>query len=158
VSTVTDEQKSKVAELKAVITATARAPSGVPPTIRAAVLALKHELRGTGTTARTLSAALGIHVDTLCRWGREDVKGGGATVAAPRVASAKKEHEGSGGFRMVRVARPSLSAMVSAVSSPAAAPDDAVRGLSLRVAHTPSGLVVEGLDVDTLAALLRRLS
>ena len=28
----------------------------------------------------------------------------------------------------------------------------------LRVAHAPSGLVVDGLDVETLAALLRRMS
>jgi len=28
----------------------------------------------------------------------------------------------------------------------------------LRVAHPPSGLVVEGLDVETLTALLRRMS
>jgi hypothetical protein len=28
----------------------------------------------------------------------------------------------------------------------------------LRAAHAPSGIVIEGLDVDTLAALLRRLS
>jgi hypothetical protein len=38
----------------------------------------------------------------------------------------------------------------AAVSSPAS------RGL--RVAHAPSGIVVDGLDVETLAALLRRLS
>ena len=29
---------------------------------------------------------------------------------------------------------------------------------NLRVAHAPSGLVVDGLDVETLAALLRRMS
>jgi hypothetical protein len=28
----------------------------------------------------------------------------------------------------------------------------------LRVAHAPSGLVVDGLDVETLAVLLRRMS
>ena len=32
----------------------------------------------------------------------------------------------------------------------------AARGL--RVAHAPSGLVVDGLDVETLATLLRRMS
>jgi len=29
---------------------------------------------------------------------------------------------------------------------------------SLRVAHAPSGLVIDGLDVESLAALLRRMS
>jgi len=29
---------------------------------------------------------------------------------------------------------------------------------SLRVAHAPSGLVIDGLDVETLATLLRRMS
>lgn len=31
-------------------------------------------------------------------------------------------------------------------------------GRSLRVAHAPSGLVIDGLDVETLAQLLGRLS
>lgn len=31
-------------------------------------------------------------------------------------------------------------------------------GRSLRVAHAPSGLVIDGLDVQTLAELLRRMS
>jgi hypothetical protein len=29
---------------------------------------------------------------------------------------------------------------------------------ALRMAHAPSGLVIDGLDVESLAALLRRLS
>jgi hypothetical protein len=49
----------------------------------------------------------------------------------------------------VQVTKPEKVAVVpAAVSMP--------RGL--RVAHAPSGLVVDGLDVETLAALLRRMA
>ena len=50
---------------------------------------------------------------------------------------------------MVRLGTPAQSA----VSSRSVA--SVVR---LRVAHAPSGLVIDGLDVETLAALLRRMS
>ena len=51
---MTDEQKSRVAELKAAIAGSDRAAGGAPREIRAAVLVLKEELRRAGTTARVL--------------------------------------------------------------------------------------------------------
>jgi len=141
---MTDEQKSKVAELKATIAATAAAPSGVPREVRDAVVVLKKELKRAGTTGRGLAAALDIHETTLCRWEREARAGG-------------KQAERGGGraasFRKVQLKAETptpvhtTSALVSATTP---------RGL--RVAHARSGLVVDGLDVETLAALLRRLS
>ena len=54
---------------------------------------------------------------------------------------------------MVRVAAPDPKpARVAAAAVPAPA------GRGLRAAHAPSGLVIDGLDVETLAALLRRMS
>jgi hypothetical protein len=52
--------------------------------------------------------------------------------------------------------------VTSAPATPTA-PMTAVTSLTsvtrgLRVAHAPSGLVVDGLDVETLAVLLRRMS
>ncbi len=138
---MTDEQQSKVAELKAAIAASTPTAGGAPQRVRTAVLTLKKELRGAGTTARELAAALGIHETTLCRWERDGVMRRGATGS-----SAKKERGRGAGFRMVRVASP-------AWSSGSAAPSG-----SLRVAHAPSGLVVDGLDVESLALLLRRMS
>ena len=110
---MTDEQKSKVAELKAAIAASAPATGGAPQEVRAAALVLRDELRQEGTTARVLARALGIHETTLCRWQHVAV-----AARAPSVPAAR----------------------------------------SLRVAHAPSGLVIDGLDVETLAALLRRMS
>ena len=52
---MTDEQKSKVAALKSAITASGPASAGAPAEVRAAVLALKEELRQAGTTARELA-------------------------------------------------------------------------------------------------------
>ena len=135
---MTDEQKSKVAELKAALASTVATPSGAPPEVRKAVLSLKQELRRGGTTARKLASWLGIHETTLCRWGREEARSGA---------------EASAGFRVVQVPTPSPAALV-----PATPGLSGVSGRSLRVAHAPSGLVVDGLDVETLAALLRRLS
>src|SRR5262249_22471921 len=73
---MTDEQKSKVAELKATIATTASAPSGAPREVRDAGGVLKKELRRAGTRARVLAAALDIHETTLCRWEREARAGG----------------------------------------------------------------------------------
>lgn len=64
---MTDEQKSKVAELKAAIAASAPTSGGAPREVRRAVVGLKRELRREGTTARELAAALGLHETTLCR-------------------------------------------------------------------------------------------
>jgi hypothetical protein len=147
---MTDEQRSRVAELRTAIAGSDRAAGGASREIRAAVLVLKQELRRAGTTARVLAGALGIHETTLCRWERE---GGAAAAGAVRRSSkrstpgANKPSRGAS-FRMVRVAAPEEKS--TAALSPTS------RGL--RAAHAPSGIVIEGLDVDTLAALLRRLS
>jgi hypothetical protein len=146
---MTEEQRSRVAELKTVIAGSDRAAGGAPPEVRAAVLVLKQELRRAGTTARVLAGALGIHETTLSRWARE----GGADAAGAERRSAKRSTSGArrrgrgAGFRLVQVAAQDKSTTV-----PSATP----RGL--RAAHAPSGMVIDGLDVDTLAALLRRLS
>jgi hypothetical protein len=141
---MTDEQKSKVAELKAVIAATGPTREGVPQEVRVAAMVLKRDLRRTGTTARVLAAALGVHESTLCRWEREVGADGG--MAAP----AKRGRGGRGSFRMVKVATP--------VTTPRVTPTSSAATHGLRVAHAPSGLVVDGLDVETLAVLLRRMS
>jgi hypothetical protein len=147
---MTDEQRSKVARLKAAITASEGVAGGIPLEVREAVLELKRELGAEGMTARMLAAMLGVHETTLCRWGRAD--GAGTTVGvrrrAKRMASeAKGPRREAAGFRMVQI---------GAQVKPAQHPSPASRGL--RVAHAPSGLVVDGLDVEMLAALLRRLS
>ena len=81
---MTDEQKSKVAELRSVIAAATRA-DGAPREARVAAVSLKRELRRTGTTARELAGVLGVHESTLCRWEREvgadTVVTGGGKVA-----------------------------------------------------------------------------
>lgn len=159
---MTDEQKSKVAELKSTIAA-AMTADGAPREARVAAVSLKRELRRTGTTARELSGELGVHESTLCRWERE--VGGDVEVAARGrargrakaggKAGARRKQRGRGGprrkdgsprFRMVEVTP--APAVTSVTSVP--------RGL--RVAHAPSGLVVDGLDIETLAVLLRRMS
>jgi hypothetical protein len=142
---MTDEQKLKVAKLKAAIAASARATGGAPQVVRAGALELKKELREVGTTARVLAAALGIHETTLCRWQQDGGLDREATVLAPR-------SRGRGAsFRMVQVAdTPSARVASPSVPTPTAR--------SLRVAHAPSGLVIDGLDIETLAALLRRMS
>lgn len=139
---MTDGQKTKVAELKAAIAASSPTAGGAPPEVRAAALVLKKELRRSGTTAGVLAEALGIHVGTLCRWQHD----GGARRRSAVSAKPSRESGSSASFRMVQVAG----------AEPM--PTTAAMGRGLRVAHAPSGLVVEGLDVETLAALLRRMS
>jgi hypothetical protein len=130
-----DEQRSRVAKLKAVIAASDPRTGGVPQAVRRAVIVLRHELRAEGTTARTLATMLGLHESTLSRWGRES--GAEAMVGPGRGA----------GFRVVQVGTAAKSASLAPPTSG-----------GLRVAHAPSGIVIDGLDVETLAALLRRLS
>ncbi len=67
--------------------------------------------------------------------------------------AAKKTHRGRAGFRVVQMAvSPSTTAhWLSAAQG-------ATPAHGLRVAHAPSGLVIDGLDLETLAALLRRMS
>jgi hypothetical protein len=148
---MTDEQKSKVAALKSAIAASAPGSGGAPHEVRAAALVLREELRQMGTTARELARGLGIHETTLCRWQQE-----GDTRREPAVAAkaAKRGRGGGrGGFRVVRVtASEARAAWVTPMAATAPPPR------SLRVAHAPSGLVIDGLDVESLAALLRRMS
>ena len=91
-----------------------------------------------------LAMALGIHETTLCRWQHDDAD------RAPSAAAKRSQGRGAG-FRMVQVAdtRPTRVASASVPVSTAR---------SLRVAHAPSGLVIDGLDVESLAALLQRMS
>ena len=70
---MTDDQKSKVAELKALIAATATTSEGAPAQVRATALELKRELRRAGITARALAVAIGVHETTLCRWEKDRV-------------------------------------------------------------------------------------
>jgi len=139
---MTGAQKSKVAELRSAIAASAPA-TGVPREVRAAALVLKQELREAGTTARVLAKALGIHETTLCRWQQDGHSDREPAVPTKRGASFRVVHVTAPGATPGRVA----SVAVTAPSS---------RGL--RVAHAPSGLVIDGLDVETLAALLQRMS
>jgi hypothetical protein len=143
---MTDEQMQRVAELKAAIAGSDPRSGGAPREVRLEVLSLKRELHREGTTARALAAALGVHATTLCRW--EHDRGAPGPAAA-----AKGRGHGSASFRVVQVAspdrKPSRAASVAEMT-PASR--------SLRVAHAPSGLVIDGLDVETLAVLLRRMS
>lgn len=146
---MTDEQKAKAAELKAVIVTTAATPTGVPQEVRTVAVALKKEVRRSGTTARVLATALGIHESTLCRWERDAGAGRGPAEPPTRGRGSRSA------FRTVRV-----TPLATTPSQVATAPRTPAATLSrgLRVAHGPSGLVVDGLDVETLAALLRRMS
>jgi hypothetical protein len=147
---MTGEQTSRVVELKAQIAATATKPSGAPEEVRAAVVVLKKELRRAGTTARELASALGLHETTLCRWEREIRR----TERKPtRTKGPRGKVARASEFRVVQLAAPETTSTRSASAQASATPS---RGL--RVAHAPSGLVVDGLDVETLAALLRRMS
>jgi DNA-binding transcriptional regulator YiaG len=148
---MTADQKSRVAELKAEIVATATG-AGTPLKVRAATVALKQELRRGGVTARAVASALGVPESTLCQWERRTV-----TRRAPAVTA--KARERSAGFRMVQVAAAtstSMSAPSSSLASPVRASIPSARGL--RIVHAPSGLVVDGLDVEMLAALLKRMT
>jgi hypothetical protein len=148
---MTDEQKSKVAALKSAIAASAPASGGAPHEVRAAALVLKEELRQMGTTARELAKGLGIHETTLCRWQQEGDTGRGPAVSVK--AAKRGRGGGSAGFRVVHV-RASDTRVRAVASVAVTAPPP----WSLRVAHAPSGLVIDGLDVEGLAALLRRMS
>src|SRR5580658_10127685 len=104
---MTDEQKSRVAELKSAIAAATTA-DGAPRQVRVAAVSLKGELRRTGTTARELAGALGVHESTLCRWERE--VGGGVTARGEvggrgerRGRGAPKRRRHAARFRMVEV-------------------------------------------------------
>jgi hypothetical protein len=145
---MTDEQKAKVAELKAAIAAGTASAEGAPASVRAAAVSLKLELRREGTTARVLAAALGVHESTLCRWERE-------TSARRPALRGRKRPRRPEPFRMVRVTTPAATEKGTPTSTAIAVPST---GHGLRVVHAPSGLMVDGLDVEALAALLRRMA
>ena len=150
---MTGDQKSRVAALKAQIAATAGA--GTSLKIRAAAVALKQELRRDGITARALAASVGVHESTLCGWQRAAVtRQDPVVVTGARVV--KKTRSGGAGFRRVEIAAAAATTTSSVPSSLLPASMTSTRGL--RVAHGPSGLVIEGLDVETLAVLLTRMS
>ena len=150
---MTGEQKSRVAALKAQIAATAGA--GTPLKIRAVAVALKQELRRDGITARALAASVGVHESTLCGWERASVTRPDPVVVTGSMVAKKTRGRGAG-FRRVEIAEAVATNTSASSSSLYQAPMTSARGL--RVAHAPSGLVVDGLDVETLAALLKRMS
>lgn len=142
---MTDEQRLRVAKLKAAIAAAATTRERTPTEVRSAAVALKEQLRGDGITARALAGWVGVHESTLCRWERE---------TSARAETETQARGRGAGFRLVHVAAVSPS-----TSAPRSSSSTAVRaGPGLRVAHAPSGLVIDGLDVETLAVLLRRMS
>jgi IS30 family transposase len=103
--------------------------SGVPVDARRQICAIvRAEAASGGRTARAIADELGVHPTTISRWLRED--------GAPQRRRGRA-------FRAVRV--------VAERAAPTAPPS------ALRAAHPASGLVIEGLDVATLAALLRSL-
>lgn len=146
---MTDQQRTKVTALKAAVAASATTRDGAPWEVRAAVVALRRELRQAGMTAGSVAEALEVHVSTLCRWERD--VGRGAAVSRRE----GKGRDRSGGFRMVKVGASTATPLAPRPATPASAPP---KDRGLRVAHAPSGLVVDGLDVETLAVLLRRMS
>jgi hypothetical protein len=73
---MTDEQKSRVAELKSAIAAATTA-DGAPREVRVAAVSLKGSCVGRGRR-RALAGAVSVHESTLCRWKRE--VGGGLTT------------------------------------------------------------------------------
>ena len=138
---MTDEQKARAAELKARMAA-----HGTPTELREAVVALKNDgVRG-GSTVREVAEAVGLRVGTLYRWQRQGRSGQRGEGVAVRATDA----DGAAAFRRVRLKAPGTSRSVALAAVAASG--------GLRVAHAPSGLVIDGLDVNTLAALLRRMS
>lgn len=138
---MTDGQKSRAMELKARIATTSGMLSGAPVEVREEVVGLKQEVQRGGTTARELAKVLGLHESTLCRWERE----------VRTLDGQKTRGRAASSFRMVKVAAAetrSAGHVAGLMSS----------GGGLRVAHAPSGLVIDGLDVESLAVLLQRMS
>jgi hypothetical protein len=131
--------------LRVAIAAPATSVGGAQPEVRAAAVELKRDVPRGGATAGSLAKALGVHVTTLCRWEHD-----GAVAKRLRGAAQRSKRGGDSSFRMVQVVESCPTAGVAvAVMAP---------GRGLRVAHEPSGLVIDGLDVETLAALLRRMA
>jgi hypothetical protein len=145
---MTDDQKSTIAAVKAAITEAGMTWAGTPADVRATAVKLKQELRRDGITARALAALIGVHESTLSHWERVAVAKRGSVVA-------KASRRRGAGFRRVHVTE-AAATTTSSASLTMPAPTTSARGL--RVAHAPSGLVVDGLDVAALAVLLKRMS
>lgn len=137
---MTEHQKSKASELRAVVAATVDGAAGTPQEAREGAVVLARDVVASGGTAHELAVALGVHPTTLSRWKRES--------ATRRAVAPRARRASTPSFREVRVEPSSSEARRSAAPAPRA----------LRVAHAPSGLVIDGLDVETLAALLRSLT
>ncbi len=147
---MTDEQRRRVEVLKARIPTDDGRRSGAGAEVREAVLSLKRELRSGGVTARELASVLGVHETTLSRWERESPPVARRSRRAP--SGKGQPAKTAAPFRMVQLADVRSGAARSAASP------STLGSRGLRVAHAPSGLIIEGLDVETLAALLRRMS
>lgn len=143
---ITEATRSKIAELRAMIAATASTATGTARGTRSAAVELKRRAGDEGMTAPALARALGVHVRTLYRWEWE-VRGEGRGGRKRSLRQSAPE-----GFRAVQVVG-SLALSSEGPSAPVK-----VAHASLRVAHAGSGLIIEGLDVESLATLMRRLS
>ena len=147
---MTEEQQSKVTKVKAAVAASGATREGAPREVQAAAIGLKRELKQAGVTGGAVATMLGVHVSTLVRW----EKAVGRDVEAAEAARTKRRRRDVG-FRRVEVADSTPAALVPASES---APRGKLVARGRRVAHAPSGLVIDGLDVETLAALLRRMA
>lgn len=149
---MTGAQRAKAKRLRAAIAATAATKDGAPRDVRQEAITLRKEVQQEGTTACTLAAALGVHPTTLYRWEREEgAQESSALDVFQRVqvvASAEP-----------RALPPAEASMVPVMSARAASPKLRGEGASgLRVVHVPSGLMIEGLDIEALVVLLRRMT
>lgn len=130
-----EKRESVVAEIRRAIAEGVSRPEGVAPEVRRRALDIVRSERAEGRTAASTARLLGVHVTTLSRWARAAVRG---SRAQRGIGSTPK-------FREVQV-----------TEAPVVMPPPVRSGL--RIVHSRSGLVVDGLDVDTVAALLGRLS
>ena len=151
---MTEQQKVRAATLKSTIAATVATSTGTPLEVREAAVELARDMVASGSTACELATVLGVHPTTLSRWKRE--------MRPARVQAPRPVPDGAAAprFREVRVeaSTPRPRASTPPRPRPSASPLVAASSRALRVAHAPSGLVIDGLDVETLAALVRSLS
>lgn len=124
-------KETELAELRRIVleTRNARQAGGVPMETRARAIALMRVGLETKTlSVRELARELGVHEMTIYRWSRD--------VEAKPPPSESKKRSKRAAFQEVRV-----------VAEPS----------SIRAAHPASGLVLDAVDVRTMAALLREL-
>lgn len=118
-------------DLRRALAAAREGGHGAPDDLRRRVVDFVREQQGKGRSAKAVYDGLGVHQTTFSRWSR----------ALPPRRTPKTDVTSK--FRAVRVTLP-------------AAPPAPVT--TLRVSHPASGLVLEGVDVETLVTLLARLS